>query len=229
MKKTLSIIIISSIIFLSAIIPSSASSSYIDTRKFPAYNEEPKMLYEKIIDKKTEIIPCESRDSIFFLSSGFLYELKPDTNKTNKISAFGSYDASSWKKCFADNKVYVVSKENEGEIRVFNLLTLSYESPIYTSISNITAIGVDANGRVYAACYSSYNSATDPGKLYLINRNGKILSYVYIKNEIYEFDAFDAESGSFYTVGFKSMPFDIMHTGDVSQCQQLKLYRFDGI
>lgn len=217
MKKTLSIIIITSIILLSAIIPSSASSVYIDTRKLPAYNEEPKMLYEKIIDKKTEIIPCESRNSIFFLSSGFLYELKPDTNKVNKILEFGSYDAFSRKKCFADNKVYVVSEENNGQIRVFNLLTLSYESPIYTSVSNISAIGVDANGRVYAACYSLYNSAANPGKLYLINRSGKILSYVYIENEIYEFDAFDAESASFYTVGFKSMPFDIIHTGDVSE------------
>ena len=115
-----------------------------------------------------DVIVCEKRGSVFFAGTQGLNELNLQSGECKKIESFGTIGYYYEAKCFANNKIYLAYKDSSVCcIKVFDLLTLSYEDPIPFSCEKFEAIGVDAKGRIYVAATDA-----DSGRfIYLLDKS----------------------------------------------------------
>ena len=212
MKKSLSVIIAVIMLCLTAAVPVTASESSEEVSS--AFMTEPVKLNIDVLpgvsytlfrtEWVTDIIPCEQRNSVFFegrkgvYESNGLYELNLTSGECNNIQEFGKI-GYRYKKYSANNKIYVAENVDKGiSIKIFNLLTLSYETPVSFSCKDLYAIGVDSKERFYVAA----SDETDNRYIYLLNKNGGILSKTPFETEVYEFVGFNESNGDFFTTAY---------------------------
>ena len=89
--------------------------------------------------------------------------------------------------------LYVVS---QSRISVYDLQTQSLLRQIWVSGYSGTAIGADAQGRIYFAGYNT--DKTSKYRIYLLSPEGDVLSQVDPSVKIYNFDGFESQNGTFY-------------------------------
>lgn len=141
------------------------------------------------ISTTTMQIPSEKLHGIYFLqgSSLFFYSLVTQTyeqvyNFSDCTNAYTTGDM-----------LYVVS---QSRISVYDLQTQSLLRQIWVSGYSGTAIGADAQGRIYFAGYNT--DKTSKYRIYLLSPEGDVLSQVDPSVKIYNFDGFESQNGTFY-------------------------------
>ena len=151
--------------------------------------------------QNADVIVCEKRGSVFFAGSQGLNELNLQSGECKKIDSFSTIGYYYAAKCYANDKIYLAYKDSSVCcIKVFNLLTLSYEEPISFSCEKFEAIGVDAKGRIYVSAIDA-----DSGRyIYLLDKSGSVLSKAAVEQAVYEFAGFNETNGDFFVVGYNN-------------------------
>ena len=171
--------------------PVKINSDVLSSYSYSSYN----------MARNADVIVCEKRGSVFFAGAQGLNELNLQSGECKKIDSFGTIGYNYAAKCFADNKIYLAYKDSSDCcIKVFNLLTLSYEEPIPFSCEKFEAIGVDSKGRIYVAATDADSSRF----IYLLDKSGTVLSKAAVEQAVYEFAGFNETSGDFFVVGYNN-------------------------
>lgn len=141
------------------------------------------------ISTPTRQIPSEKLHGIYFLqgSSLFFYSLATQTYEAvyQFPGCTNAYDTG--------DMLYVVY---QSQIYVFDLQTQSLLRQISVPGYYGTAIGADAQGRIYFAGYNT--DKTSNYRIYLFRPDGEILSQIDSTIKIYNFDGFESQNGTFY-------------------------------
>lgn len=132
-------------------------------------------------------IPNEAQEGIYFLNNKELLFYSFSTEESKNVYTFESGVKDSY---VAGGKLYVIPDSGKG-IDVYNLDSMSFEKTIDVSLSS-SAIGVDAQGRIYLCCYeNSY-------QIYLLTAEGKVIAHAAAPSQVYKFGGFDSVTGNFY-------------------------------
>lgn len=209
MKKALSVMLAVVMLCLTAAVPALAAESGKAVSAFEM--TDPVKINSDVLTsysyssyypaRNADVIVCEKRGSVFFAGTQGLNELNLQSGECKKIESFGTIGYYYEAKCFANNKIYLAYKDSSVCcIKVFDLLTLSYEDPIPFSCEKFEAIGVDAKGRIYVAATDA-----DSGRfIYLLDKSGTVLSKAAAEQAVYEFAGFNETSGDFFVVGYNN-------------------------
>lgn len=141
-------------------------------------------------------IPNETQKGIYFLNDKELNFYSFATDKSEKVYTFengvvDSYAAGG--KLYTIYNIYTVGNSGGG-IVVYNLDTMDFEKTIPLDFYP-SAIGVDAQGRIYL---SSYESDTKQYQINLLDSEGQVLSQTVALSQVYDFGGFDSVTGNFY-------------------------------
>ena len=181
MKKVLSVMLAVVMLCLTAAVPALAAESGEAVSAFEM--TDPVKINSDVLSgysystyytaQNADVIVCEKRGSVFFAGSQGLNELNLQSGECKKIDSFSTIGYYYAAKCYANDKIYLAYKDSSVCcIKVFNLLTLSYEEPISFSCEKFEAIGVDAKGRIYVSAIDA-----DSGRyIYLLDKSGSVLS-----------------------------------------------------
>ncbi len=209
MKKALSVMLAVVMLCLTAAVPALAAESGEAVSAFEV--TDPVKINSDVLSsysystyytaRNADVIVCEKRGSVFFAGSQGLNELNLQSGECKKIDSFSTIGYYCAAKCYANDKIYLAYKDSSVCcIKVFNLLTLSYEEPISFSCEKFEAIGVDAKGRIYVSATDA-----DSGRyIYLLDKSGTVLSKAAVEQAVYEFAGFNETNGDFFVVGYNN-------------------------
>ena len=209
MKEALSVILAVIMLCLAASVPAIAAESGETVSAFEM--TDPVKIDSEVLTsssystyymaRNTDIILCEQRGSVFFAGAQGLNELNLQSGECKKIESFGTIGYNYAAKYAANNKIYLLYKDNSDcYIKIFNLLTLSYEQSVPFSCEKGEAIGVDSKERFYIAA----TDADGNRFIYLLDKTGNILSKAAVEQAVYEFAGFNETSGDFFVVGYNN-------------------------
>ena len=207
MKEALSVILAVIMLCLAASVPAIAAESGETVSAFEM--TDPVKIDSEVLTsssystyymaRNTDIILCEQRGSVFFAGAQGLNELNLQSGECKKIESFGTIGYNYAAKYAANNKIYLLYKDNSDcYIKIFNLLTLSYEQSVPFSCEKGEAIGVDSKERFYIAA----TDADGNRFIYLLDKTGNILSKAAVEQAVYEFAGFNETNGDFFVIGF---------------------------
>lgn len=162
---------------------------------------------------------CEDAQGIYTLQNVSLLFYSLKDRSLQEVYTFGNGEYESGVDCFvAENTLYVlVEYEYAGYASIYKY-DLASQTPEETIVlrnadGNVVggqdvsfdAVGVDANGRIYAAGseyeYEYENGVTylsEVYKIWLLDENGALLSSIKTDEPVYDFYGFDASTGDFF-------------------------------
>ncbi len=167
-------------------------------------------------------IPCEERNGIYFFNRNLLSLYDMDTKKSTLVHTF-KHTVSDGRRgaeaCYVDgNVLYVLVRSNRGgnmpEIQCYDLAGQTMQKTISAPAENCNTVGVDAKGRIYTSDYKY---------IYLLDRDGNVLSRAETGYRIYNIAGFDDTNGNFYVESYANWIYwgydhdmNVLRVGNVS-------------
>lgn len=167
-------------------------------------------------------IPCEERNGIYFLNDNVLSLYDMDTKKSTLVYTFEHTVSSGGmgaETCYvAGNVLYVLVRSNRGgnmpEIQCYDLAGQTMQKTVSAPAEFCNTVGVDAKGRIYTSDYEY---------IYLLDRDGNVLSQAATGYRIYNIAGFDNTNGNFYVESYANWLYwgydhdmNVLRVGNVS-------------
>ena len=167
-------------------------------------------------------IPCEERNGIYFLNDNVLSLYDMDTKKSTLVYTFrhtvgdGNMGAVA---CYVDgNLLYVLVRSNRGgnlpQIQCYDLAGQAIQKAVSVPAANCNTVGVDVEGRIYTSDYEY---------IYLLDRDGNVLSQAATGYSIFNIAGFDDTNGNFYVESYANWRYwgydhdmNVLRVGNVS-------------